>query len=322
MREAMKKIYFLVSLTLCTTAFGQQVATFEDLGLPVNTHWDGSDSTGGFTSGSVYFKNEYNHDWSYWSGGFIYSSSQNDTTAGYTNDFSAITASGQNSATYGVNYGGNIDFGSLKTISSIAITNTTYAYLSMRDGDAFGKKFGSPLNAAGLPDGTNGEDWFKLTISGYDNDSLPTGTIDFYLADFRFADSTQDYILNTWQTVDLTALGTIRYLNFSMSSTDNSGGYMNTPAYFALDNLTYGNLATSEEKASHIAIYPNPVSSSVHITNEQESTLQILDVNGRVVFESELAPMATIHLEELQSGTYLYVLKSDSKVQQGNITKL
>jgi hypothetical protein len=71
MREAMKKIYMMVSLTLSSTSFGQQIATFEDLGLPANSHWDGSDSTGGFTSGSVYFMNEYNHDWSYWSGGFI-----------------------------------------------------------------------------------------------------------------------------------------------------------------------------------------------------------------------------------------------------------
>ncbi|MFY7989354.1 MAG: DUF4465 domain-containing protein [Fluviicola sp.] len=318
----MKKIYIVVSLALSSTAFGQQIATFEDLGLPANSHWDGSDSTGGFTSGSVYFMNEYNHDWSYWSGGFIYSSSQNDTTAGYTNDFSAITAGGQNSPTYAVNYGGNIDFGSLKTISSIAVTNTTYAYLSMRDGDFFGKQFGSPLNAAGQADGTNGEDWFKLTIYGFDGDSIATGSIDFYLADFRFADSAQDYLIDSWQTVDLTSLGAIRYLNFELSSSDNSGGYMNTPAYFALDNLSYGNLAIEEAPTSDISYFPNPALNQVQFTNEGPASLSITDMNGRVVFVSQVAANAVIDLSDLQPGTYSYRLTSEGNLYQGNLIKL
>lgn len=317
----MKKMYLLVSLALSSTAFGQQIVTFEDLGLPQNSVWNGSDSTGGFTSGSVYFSNEYNHDWDYWSGGFIYSSSQNDTTPGYTNDYSAITGGGQNSPTYGVNYGGDIDFGALKTISSIAVTNNTYAYFSMRDGDFFGKKFGSPFNASGMADGTNGEDWFKLTIEGFDGDSISTGSVDFYLADFRFADSTQDYIVNTWQTVDLTSLGTVRYLNFSMSSSDNSGGFMNTPAYFALDNLTYGNLAISEASEKALTCFPNPVKSTVQFTNATPGYLQISDLNGRLIWEEIVPEHAQVQLESIAAGTYIYSFSSEGKTIQGSLTK-
>lgn len=41
-----------------------------------------------------------------------------------------------------------------------------------------------------------------------------------------------------WDKVDLSSIGLCRGISFRMTSTDNSSGYMNTPAYFALDGLT------------------------------------------------------------------------------------
>jgi hypothetical protein len=58
--------------------------------------------------------------------------------------------------------------------------------------------------------------------------------VDFYLADYR---SDEDYIINAWTWVDLTGLGAVYGLEFSLSSSDNSDYGMNTPAYFAMDNL-------------------------------------------------------------------------------------
>jgi len=45
-------------------------------------------------------------------------------------------------------------------------------------------------------------------------------------------------ILNTWQSVDLSSLSAAKTLTFSLTSSDNGAYGMNTPAYFAMDNLT------------------------------------------------------------------------------------
>lgn len=312
----MKKIYFFVSVALATTGFSQTV-TFEDLGLAANSHWNGSDSSGGFTSNNVFFENQYNHQWDYWSGGFIYSSSTDNTTAGYTNDFSSITGSGSMSSTYSVNYGGNIDFGTLKTVSSIDITNNTYAYFSMRDGDSFGKKFGSPNAANGQPDGTNGEDWFKVTITGMDANSQVTGTIDFYLADFRFVDSTQDYIVDTWETVDLSSLGTIQFLNFELTSSDVGGFGMNTPAYFALDNLTYGNLAISDNELTKVAFGPNPANEYIQFNTNEFSKIRVIDLSGKEIYNGNLEANGILQTQQFASGVYQFQLVSETGFSNG-----
>jgi hypothetical protein len=45
--------------------------------------------------------------------------------------------------------------------------------------------------------------------------------------------------LNTWATVDLTTLpAATRKLKFTLSSSDVGGFGMNTPAYFAVDNIS------------------------------------------------------------------------------------
>ncbi len=312
----MKKIYLLVSVALSTTAFAQTV-TFEDLGLGANSHWDGSDSTGGFTSNGVFFENQYDHNWGYWSGGFIYSSSTDIITAGYMNDFSAITGSGSASQTYAVNYGGNIDFGSLKVIQSIDITNTTYAYLSMRDGDSFGKQFGSPNGANGQPDGTNGEDWFKLTFTGLDENSQTTGTVDFYLADFRFADSTQDYLIDTWNTVDLSSLGSIQFLNFELSSSDVGNFGMNTPAYFALDNLAYGNLAVSKSSLNSMTYGPNPANEYIQFNTNELCKIAVLDNSGKLIYEGEISPNGTLNTQAFNVGLYHFQLFGENSFTNG-----
>ena len=115
------------------------------------------------------------------------------------------------------------------SISGVYVTNTTWAALSMKDGDAFAKQFGG--------DSGNDEDWFKLTCKGITKDGTYTDVYDFYLADFRFSDNAQDYILEEWTWLDLSGLGDIVGLEFSLSSSDTGGYGMNTPAYFAIDDL-------------------------------------------------------------------------------------
>ena len=109
------------------------------------------------------------------------------------------------------------------------VTNTTYAGLSMLYGDMFAKRFGGP-------DGTD-SDFFILTIHGLDANGDDTGSVDFYLANYTFQDPNLNYIVSAWTTVDLTPLGNATSLAFELNSSDIGQFGMNTPAYFAMDNL-------------------------------------------------------------------------------------
>lgn len=103
-------------------------------------------------------------------------------------------------------------------------TNSTNAALSMEYGDSFAKVFSY-----------EDADWFKLTITGENSEGVTTGTVEVYLADFRTAGAPG--ILKEWKYVDLTPLGKVSKIKFSMSSSDGQGIAMNTPAYFCMDNI-------------------------------------------------------------------------------------
>ena len=108
-------------------------------------------------------------------------------------------------------------------VKSMEITNSTYAYNSMKFGDTIAKKF----NAAD-------KDSLILVIStfmkGQKMESKKVG-----LADFRFLDTAKNFILGTWQKVNFTQ--TNDSVTFEMVSSDNDSLGMNTPAFFAMDNL-------------------------------------------------------------------------------------
>ena len=92
----------------------------------------------------------------------------------------------------------------------------------MTCGDSYAKKFEKG-------------DWFKLTITGYDENDEETGTKEYYLADLR--DEATAYIINDWRYVDLSGLGKVAKIGFELSSSDNGNWGMNTPAYFCFDNF-------------------------------------------------------------------------------------
>ncbi len=316
----MKKIVVCLALCSAGLAYSQSIVSFEDLTLIPNSHYTGSDGLGGFTSNGVFFENTYDTNFGFWSGGFIYSNSNDTTTGGFTNDYSAITGAGANGGgIYAVNYYGNIDFTSPKVVSSIALTNTTFAYLSMLNGDGFAKKFGDTINANGENDGSNGEDFFRLRILGRDQNSNITDSVIVYLADYRFSNNSQDYILKEWLTVDLTALGAIQFLEFELSSSDVGSWGMNTPAYFALDNLVYGDLAIAEN-TTQLTVYPNPTTDVIHI-GQQQGIAALMDVNGKELMQIDLAGNESISLAQFDAGTYFLVVSSNQQVYQTVVTK-
>ena len=237
------------------SAWAGLVVDFEDLSLPDNeSSWSGSyptDGVGGtgdlttFSSRGAAFNNFSDGDWYFWEG-FAYSNMSDTTTPGVINQFSAFTGTGYNEGDDIYAVGCYVGYSTIPivTLSNPTnvlggyFTNTTYAALSMLYGDAFGKKFGG--------DSGDDPDWFVLTITGRDADSIETGTVDFYLADYRFEDNNLDYVVDGWMWVDLSSLGgEVMSVEFTLNSSDiNQYGYMNTPAYFAMDNLVVPEPAT------------------------------------------------------------------------------
>jgi hypothetical protein len=223
------------SLALSSSMALAETADLE--GLPLAASGVHNDSS--FSSHGAEFNNHFTDFGGGFTGweGFAYSNKTDTITAGFGNQYSAIPGHGSgNSSIYGIGFvGGSVQPTiTLPTGSSpisVDLTNTTYAYLSMRDGDPFAKKFGG---ASG-----NDPDFFKLTITGRDSADSIVGTVDFYLADFRFANNAQDFLISDWTTVPLNALNGAQTLGFTLASSDNGAFGMNTPAYFAIDNLTF-----------------------------------------------------------------------------------
>jgi hypothetical protein len=314
-----KSLYIAMAMTSCL-AWGQQTVDFEELTFPEGqNYWNGSDESGMFQSQLVTFSNAFNSEWGSWSG-FAYSKETDNATAGWSNQYSAYPGSGKASSQYAVwNQNGTITFEEPVQVESISITNTTYTALSMRDGDQFAKQFGSPLNAAGQEDGTNGEDWLLLTISGWDSDNELTGTVEFYLADFRFEDNLEDYIIDTWVDINLEELGYIQKLSFSLSSTDNGEWGMNTPNYFALDDVVYQPAASAsfaKLNKNKIKVYPNPAREYFMISDldsdSQDAVLTAL--TGQVVktFES-LSNGQKLDVSDVPAGIYFVQISGKSE---------
>ena len=298
---------FLGSMSL---AKSQQVIDLENLSLPADSFWNGSDNSGHFVANQIAtFPNSF-VDWgggmTSWSG-FAYSNKLDTMTQSYSNQYSCYAGyqlSG--SHIFGISYNASdwntgqlipniVSFSTVIQPSSIMVTNSTYAALTMKNGDAYSKKFGG--------DTGNDPDWFKLTIIGM-LDSNVTGTVDFYLADYRFSDNTQDYIVKDWQSIDLTSLGNINKLAFTLSSSDTGAYGINTPTYFCFDNIVY---STSNYIGSvvnkNVELYPIPAVDEIHFTASL-SHIKIYNMLGQE-FLSCNQPCNSININTLPSGQYI-----------------
>jgi hypothetical protein len=242
-------LLFLVSPGLAA------IADFEELPLAPNAFnngdpgglMPGQSHDGSFVSGGATFNNLFAVDadfgFSYWNG-WAYSNQTDTTTPGFANQYSAFAGGGSGGSTnYGVGFLSTppplIALPPDATPVSLDVSNTTYAALSMLTGDAFAKKFGDDPATVGIVE-TSFPDFFKLTIAGRSAGGQAVGTpVEVYLADYRFASDAEDFVLDTWRTVDLSGLAGASTLTFALESTDVGPFGMNTPGYFAADNLVF-----------------------------------------------------------------------------------
>jgi hypothetical protein len=213
-----------------------KIITFEDVTLSESGYWNGSDLSGepkkedpyemgievtnyygSFASGIANFENVYTAEWGSWMG-FACSNQTDTETAGWINQYSVIVGKGaENSEKFAVAYdNATIKFSNTNSSYSVKnamITNSTYAYLYMKNGD-------TPYTA---------NDWLKVSFKGFLG-NVETGSVDYYLADFRNGKS---FISNTWEKVDLSTLGEVDAIKVSFAASD-----IMAPTYCCIDNLT------------------------------------------------------------------------------------
>lgn len=170
---------------------------------------------------------------------------------------------------------------------SVYVNLNSYSYYSMEYGDSFARAF------------TNG-DRFTLTIHGVAPDETEK-TVDVDLASYANGDLT---INRGWKYVDLSPLGTVNELYFTLASTDSGDYGMNTPAYFCLDKLCVK--AVEESSASNI-MQDNRIGIS-YDRNSHEITLDGSDF--AIVYDVAGNQLMTIEgnkgsVSSLSAGVYL-----------------
>ncbi len=103
-------------------------------------------------------------------------------------------------------------------VPGMYVCNNVYALNSMKNGD----------DIAGDPFGA--EDFFLLTIGGSKEGKAVNTTVEFYLGQGT-------NFVTEWTYVDLSKLGEVDELTFSLSGSRTGDWGLNTPAYFCIDNL-------------------------------------------------------------------------------------
>ena len=157
----------------------QTVIDFENLSLPDTLILNGKEGTTGYQVDNIFLPNNFTPAFNSWTGWAI-SATTDTITPGFTNQYSAIAGSGfEGSTNYAVAYLNPIikldSTARGSTIEGMYVTNNTYTFLSMQDGDFFAKKFGGLTG--------NDPDFFVLTIRAIRNGAITADSVDFYLAD-------------------------------------------------------------------------------------------------------------------------------------------
>ena len=288
---------------------------FSDLNLAPDSHWYGPDPTGTenggfiegqFRSGNIDFPNKYSTTGSaephFWLD-FAYSNESDTVTPGFENQFSSFAGGGNKDANFGVAFGykeaAGFDPNDIKqlrelpnftlppggSIQSLEVTNISYTALALRDGDpyGFGKTFGG--------DTGDDPDWFKVTAYGTDasGEAIAGVAPEFYLADYRDPDNLNDYVVDTWQTFDLSALAGAQTIYFNVTSSDVGTFGMNSPGYFAIDDVVY---TTPDNTAPTLDAAPDAQLGAIDEDEANAAGVRIADLLGGAVSDPDAGALA------------------------------
>lgn len=176
----------------------------------------------------------------------------------------------------------------------VYVNLNSYSYYSIEYGDGFARAF------------TNG-DRFTLTIHGVASDESEK-TVEVNLAEYSNGDLT---INRGWKYVDLTELGNVNEMYFTLDSTDSGDFGMNTPGYFCMDKLMVkpadGSAITSISADGVTDIIYNRKSHAIRLVNTDFAI--VYDTAGNKVMTADTPEFS---IDGLTPGVYL--VKAGNKV--------
>lgn len=197
------------------------------------TYWNGEDGNGMLQDNSFVYTNNYNAEYGSWDGFALSCSSSTSFSAdNYLTDQYNCCSVIPNSKVFLVGYysaWANSEPTIYMTASktdltrrsfyplTVDITNAAYTLNSMKNGDAYAKKF-------------EYSDYLYLYITGY-KAGKEINSIKIALAE-------NGTMLEKWGTADLRSFGLVDEIRFRMDSSDKGEWGINTPTYFCLDNLS------------------------------------------------------------------------------------
>lgn len=328
----MRKLFLFLLTATSLNATAQTVATFDTLALPgadtayVNYTQPGQDV--GFADGRAFFPCVYDTAFGgFWNGGYAYSNKRDTATVSYLNQYAAKTGGGfGGSQKYTVYYEPYFGVRKLrltgtaqgKPVSGFYITNTTYAYGTMKNGDALvGPRFGDSSST----DTTHlRPDFFRVVARGYRNGGLAPDSAVFYLADFRASSSANDYIVKDWQWFSLLPLGAVDSLDFKLQSSRNNSFGNLVPAYFAMDNFTtdeFGTGVSPRTVSAQLKVFPNPATSLLNLESPAAvmQKVSVVDAAGRTVLSQSVnGKEGVLNVAALTPGVYLLRVHSTAGV--------
>ncbi|HRP88549.1 MAG TPA: DUF4465 domain-containing protein [Edaphocola sp.] len=233
----MRKLLCSTAFAVClgTSVFAQNVSDFENINIPTGSLVMSDSVTNGtyftFDAGDVRF----DAGKASWGGWELFNVSK-DTSVTFTfpaSMSSNITGGGYNNSTnFGLcfvnsDFMGNYDYipvgakliNNANRALGVQVTNSSYTYDYIANSTFY----------------SNNSGYFHLIIKGYKNGLANPDSVVVKLADYT--DSTP-ILLNTWEYADLTPLGLIDSLTFTLKTNDTGAWGSNTPSYFVIDNLT------------------------------------------------------------------------------------
>jgi hypothetical protein len=230
----MKKSFLFVAALALTFAACQPsydvedktVATFEEAAIspaaPQSYFAFTTDTTAFLTSGIFELSQTVAYGGTYVTGAVV--TNITDTTfKDYKDAYKSIAGGAKGGKNYVVWYedgfsGNAIKLKEAATVAGMYVCNNVYAYNSITKGDAI----------AGDPFGD--DDWFLLSIGGMLDGKMVNSQVDFYLAKGK-------NVVTDWTYVDLSQLGKVDAIFFTLSGSRTGDWGLNTPTYFCIDNL-------------------------------------------------------------------------------------
>jgi hypothetical protein len=169
-------------------------------------------------------------------------------------------------------------------------------------GNLYGDTYARALNQEG--------DYFKVTVTGLKADGEEAGKVEHLFAEYTaWLDAPGNGELHQsrdWEWVDLSPLGKVSSLKFTLTSTDAGAWGMNTSAYFCVDKLQVRTEDTGIRPPLSLTpqIYPNPVTDQLTVTGSAIRQVTVIDFSGRLIYQLQTdgASRLTIPVSRWSSG--------------------